>query len=138
MVPPDAELVRCQKIIIMEDYEQYMRPMVPEMQKIYLRYNPSYIPSRERDYRALLAIAAFIKEQIGTPGQPHMLQTEILNGWKILAQAVSKNQFYRTKSLLTISNHIQEIAQIARDGEPKQFGKITGQELREGFDDYFK
>lgn len=119
--------------------DQMLGYLVPEMQKVYLQENPKYIASRDRDFKALREIAAFICEQMGTAIDPFKYKAEILLNWKQLAKTAAADPFYRQKSLATISNHIQEIAQKTRDGDnsKKQPG-ITPDELRNELDDHFR
>lgn len=91
--------------------------LVPEMQKIFKQHNPTYKENRQRDYKPLLSIAEFLMSQGKLEGTPAENKMNILQAWDPLCQVISKDKFYCTKTLSTISNQIQEITQIAIHGK---------------------
>ena len=89
--------------------DQYL---VPAMLRVYKEKNPRYPASVTKDAKPLRLIAEFINEQNGFRGEPPANMEQILGQWGLLAETISADPFYSTKSLLTISNHIQEIFSI--------------------------
>jgi uncharacterized protein YdaU (DUF1376 family) len=91
--------------------------LVPEMQNIFKQYNKTYKQNRDRDYKPLLSIAKFLSEQGNLTGNIEENKGSILAAWDPICQVISKDKFYSTKTLSTISNQIQEITQIALHGK---------------------
>lgn len=91
--------------------------LVPEMQEIFKRHNPKYNQNRERDYKPLLSIAEFLMDQGKLEGSPEENKRNIMAAWDPLCRIISKDKFYSTKTLSTISKQIQEITQFALHGK---------------------
>lgn len=111
---------------------EHLKPyLVPEMQRIYKLHNPGYMASQRHDYRPLYDIACFIAGMLNVGDRPERRVPEILEMWTVLAKTVSTHPFWAQKSLASISNHIQEIATIARDGDSRQPKKVNANDLQE-------
>lgn len=93
--------------------------LVPEMLRVFKIKNTRYHEDRQRDSKPLLSIAKFLCEQGGLGGSPTLHTDKVLEAWELLSTVVSQDNFYKTKSLSTISNHIQEITQISLHGKKK-------------------
>jgi len=90
--------------------------LIPEMFKVFKENNPKYIGSISRDFKPLLSIASFFCEAGNLTGSPDINANEILKVWEPVTKAISNDQFYKDKSLSTISNQIQTIIQTAQNG----------------------
>src|SRR6266700_2356351 len=86
--------------------------IVPMMADAFYKKNKNYPPNKERDYPALLSIFNFLSSY-GANDQ------EVLRTWENLSACIAMDPFYASKALKTISNHIQEISQIAVYGNKK-------------------
>lgn len=86
--------------------------VVPKMFEIFKKANPKYPGNKDLDYKPLLKIHDFLFQQGNSPPE-----NEILEAWETIAGVISQDNFYKQKSLSTVSNHIQEITQIALHGK---------------------
>jgi len=85
--------------------------LIPQMQALFKKHIPAYGPNTERDYKPLLSIANFIAEQLDT-GPPAANSARVMKEWEALCVHLGDpGNFYHSKSLKTISTHIQEIIQ---------------------------
>jgi hypothetical protein len=91
--------------------------LVPEMFEIFKNHNPNYPGTRDKDYKPLFSIASFLCEQGKLSGSPDLHRAKIIEAWDPICQVVKADKFYSQKTLSTISNSIQEILQIAKDGK---------------------
>lgn len=92
------------------------KEIVPQMQAIFKKHNPGYGSNRERDFPPLLSIAQYIAEQIGS-GPPQTNVSPVLAEWEIVSKDLGKAvNFYHGKTLKSVSTHIQEIYQKAKNG----------------------
>lgn len=105
------------------------RYLVVEMAKIVKNINPEYPLDKQLDYSPLLKIAAFIYNQMQMSGGPENNAYSILPLWEQLYTVIYKDPFYGQKSLLTISNHIQEFWQKTAYGDRKN-SKLNPDKLR--------
>lgn len=85
--------------------------LIPQMFEVFKKYLPNYLGSTTKDYKPLYSIASYFCEIGKLDGSPDMHRDKILEVWSSVCQSIAKNEFYKQKSLLTISNHIQEIIQ---------------------------
>jgi len=92
--------------------------LIPEMQEIFKKNIPSYGPDKKRDYEPLLSIAQFISSQTG----PGLNKNFVIREWEKICVWIAQDPFYRTKALKSISNHIQEIIQKAKNGNSSSNG----------------
>jgi len=98
--------------------------LIPEMLSVLKEHLPNYAVSQGKDFPALYDIAAFLSEQIGS-GPPLANTGPVMAEWrKICEYLANPENFYHTKSLKTISTHIQEIFQ--RHEQPKRNSKKNG------------
>lgn len=100
--------------------------LIPVMLETFKKANPSYGASPDKDYRPLFSIASYFCEVGKLSGSPDLHSEKILEAWGAACTVIMADNFYKQKSLSTISNHIQEILQIAKNGKsnPKTNGKI--------------
>lgn len=91
--------------------------LIPEMFAVFKKNNPAYLGSVDRDYKHLLSIANFLCEIGKLTGSPDRHKDIILEAWDPITKVISKDNFYKQKTLSTISNHIQEITQISLNGK---------------------
>lgn len=107
--------------------------LVPEMAKIFYKHNPDYGASKEKDYKPLLSIASYFCEIGKLSGSPDLHSEKILQAWGVTCTVIMADNFYKQKSLSTISNHIQELTQIAlhgkSNGKPDYGSKERAKEL---------
>lgn len=91
--------------------------LIPEMFSIFKKNNPTYLGSIERDYKPLFSIASFFCETGKLQGSPDLHKDKVLEVWEEVSKVISKDDFYKQKTLSTISNQIQAITQIAINGK---------------------
>lgn len=94
-----------------------------DMLAVVKQINPDYPADTDIDYMPLNKIATFIVGQIKGQQTP----IEFMLVWEHLYSTAYNDPFYRDKSLTTISNHIQEFFQKAKNGN----GKISGAKLQQ-------
>lgn len=92
--------------------------LIPEMLEVFKKFNPKYLSQKEKDFKPLFSIAQFFCEQGKLTGSPDMHREKILEVWEPICKIISKDNFYSTKTLSTISNQIQSITQTAIHGKP--------------------
>lgn len=102
--------------------------LIPEMSAMFKKYLPQYPQSTEKDYRPLYSIAAYLCEIGKLEGTPDIHREKILTAWEPICQSIAADNFYKQKSLSTISNHIQEITQNVLYG--KSDTKVNGKQHR--------
>jgi len=99
--------------------------LVPQMLTVLKDHLPHYAVSPGRDFQPLYDIAAFLAEQMIGAGPPLQNIGVVMAEWRKICQYLSNPEnFYHTKSLKTISTHIQEIFQ--RHEQPKRNSKKNG------------
>lgn len=98
--------------------------IVPEMFKKFKNQLKDYPAFVENDFKPLFSIAKFLNNQLGLNGNPTLNQSQIVSEWQKICVVISNDNFYRTKTLSTISNQIQEIYQIHKNGTKKHNGGI--------------
>ena len=91
--------------------------IVPEMLRIFKNHNPNYLSSESKDYRPLFSIASYLCEVGKLSGSPDLHRDQVLEAWEPICKVIKADKFYSQKSLVTISNHIQEILQISLHGK---------------------
>jgi len=91
--------------------------IIPQMLNVFKKHNPKYLSDKNKDYKPLFSIAQFFCAQAGFSGTPDQHNLPILETWEIISKIIAKDNFYSSKTLLTISNHIQEITQNALHGK---------------------
>ena len=91
--------------------------LIPEMFSVFKKNNPTYLGSAELDYKPLYRIASFFCEIGKLTGSPDLHKSKILEAWELVSGVISKDDFYKQKTLSTISNQIQAITQIALNGK---------------------
>jgi hypothetical protein len=103
------------------------RYLLPEMLKRVLAINPNYPGDIEMDGRPLLKVAEFIYKQMQLGRGVENNAYAILPVWEQLYTIAYNDAFYTDKSLATISNHIQEFFQKAKNGN----SKLSGSKLKD-------
>lgn len=110
--------------------------LIPEMFEIFKKHLPNYPGSVQKDYKPLYSIAQFFCEIGKLPGSADLHFEKIMEVWEPVSIAISKDNFYKQKSLSTISNHIQEITQnvlygksTSKNGKPNLSPKETAAEF---------
>lgn len=91
------------------------------------RINPGYPADKDCDYGPLRKIGGFILKQLQAAQQ-----TEpgiFMPVWERLYTTAYTDPFYTDKSLATISNHIQEFYQKAKNNNGQISGAKLGQKL---------
>ena len=109
-----------------ETYQQKNALIIPEMAAMFKRYLPQYPSSPSKDYKPLYAIATYFLEIGKKSGTPDQHKDDVLEAWEPICQSIANDNFYKQKSLSTISNHIQEITQNALYGKSVTKGKQSG------------
>lgn len=94
--------------------------LVPEMFNAFKKSLPQYPSFVDKDFKPLFNIAKFIHEQSGLNGDFIKNQSVIVQEWVKMCDTISNDNFYKTKTLSTISNSIQEIYQITKNGKPSK------------------
>lgn len=103
------------------------RFLIVEMLERVRLINPDYPADLQLDGSPLLKIAEFINKQMKLTHGAENHTLEILPVWEQLYTAAYNDQFYKDKSLTTISNHIQEFFQKVKNGN----GQLSGSKLKE-------
>lgn len=85
--------------------------LIPEMFSVFKKHLPNYPGDQEKDFHPLMAMANFIGKQLFSNGPPINNVALIIAEWEKICTWISQDNFYRSKSLKTISTHIQEIFQ---------------------------
>jgi len=98
--------------------------LVPEMFLTFKKVLTDYPAYVDKDFKPLLSIANFLHKQSGLNGNVVTNQKVIVQEWAKMCEIISKDNFYSTKPLSTISNSIQEIYQITKNGR-KTSSNIT-------------
>lgn len=100
-----------------DSFGKYENLLVPKMSSIFVKHNPNYPANRNKDSQSLFSIAKFFSEQGKLNGSPENHIDKVCEAWETISEAISKDNFYSQKSLVTISNHIQEILQNVLHGK---------------------
>ena len=87
------------------------------MLNVFKKHNPKYLSQNEKDYKPLFSIASFFCEVGKLTGSPDNHKEKIIILWETVSKVIAKDNFYSSKTLSTISNHIQEITQNALHGK---------------------
>lgn len=113
--------------------------LIPKMFTVFQTNLPKYPAFVKKDFQPLRTIADFIHIQTGLNGNILNNQKVILEEWQKLCAVIAADNFYKTKTLSTISNSIQEIYQITKHGNAKQqsAGPTSTGEYRSGVKDEF-
>jgi len=93
--------------------------LIPEMFKVFKTHLPNYAAYVDKDFKPLKSVADFIHSQSGLNGNIITNQKVIIEEWGKMCAVIAEEKFYKTKSLSTISNQIQEIYQITKHGTGK-------------------
>lgn len=104
--------------------ELFENLLVPEMFKEFKKQLKNYPAFVENDFKPLFSIAKFLHTQLSLNGNPTLNQSKIIPEWQKICVVIAEDNFYRTKTLSTISNQIQEIYQIHKNGTKKNNGSI--------------
>lgn len=102
--------------------------LIPEMFSVFKKHLPNYPGDQEKDFQPLLAIANFIAKQLDT-GPPVKNSAAVIAEWEKISTWLGNDGFYQTKTLKTISTHIQEIFQKKVNGNDQRIikhGKSSG------------
>lgn len=91
------------------------RYVLHEMLKVVTTVNPDYPADGELDFMALRKIAQFIYKQMKSQDFLVSEPGLFMKVWEQLYVTAYKDPFYKDKSLNTISNHIQEFYQKAKN-----------------------
>lgn len=102
--------------------------LIPSMFNSFKKYLPQYPSFVDKDFKPLFNIAKFLHEQSGLNGDITKNQKEITEQWNKICETISIDNFYKTKTLSTISNQIQEIYQISKNG--KSTTSTVGKEIK--------
>ncbi len=105
--------------------------LIPEMLAVYKKSNSSYAADISRDYKPLLSISTFIHSQGKLNGNHIENKGIIIKKWEQLCSTIAEDGFYRMKTLSVISNQIQEIFQLNKNGKPKKGGRSTVAETQQ-------
>lgn len=102
--------------------------LIPEMEKIWLSVNPDYPKDRQKDFAALGDLSRYFSQAIQTPYQPedNGFLMAICNEWRVLAEFVVSDNFYKSYSLVQISKHFQNIYQSKKNGNSKNDSTNNG------------
>lgn len=100
--------------------------LIPEMFSIFKTYIPTYPSFIDKDFTPLQTIAKFIHQQSGLNGDIVKNQKSITKEWAKLCEVIRDDGFYKMKSLSVISNQIQEIFQLSKNGSTKTTRKNIG------------
>lgn len=98
--------------------------LLTQMRDAVLRINPDYPFDMEYDAQPLRKSAEFILKQAQKAGNISI--DGFIPAWELIYKTAFNDPFYRDKSLNTISNHIQEFFQKAKNGQP---GQLSGSKL---------
>ncbi len=99
--------------------------LIPQMFSTFKKHNSKYPADVNKDYKPLMDIAKFLHQQSGLNGNVILNQKVIMEEWDRLCVVIEKDKFYKSKSLSVISNQIQEIFQISKNGSAKQTDDTT-------------
>lgn len=91
--------------------------LIPEMLGVFKKHNPKYLSDKNKDFKPLFSIASFFCEVGKLTGSPDNHREKIIILWETVSKVIAKDNFYSSKTLSTISNHIQEITQNALHGK---------------------
>jgi len=100
--------------------------LIPEMFSIFKTHITGYPGFIEKDFTPLQTIAKFLHQQSGLNGDIVKNQKTIVKEWAKLCEAIRDDNFYKIKSLSVISNQIQEIFQLSKNGSSKITRKNIG------------
>ena len=90
--------------------------LIPEMFLKFKEILPNYPGFIKNDFEPLRKIAEFLVSQLKLNGDIVKNKDAIVSEWGLMATVVSQETFYKQKSLSVISNQIQEIYQIHKNG----------------------
>lgn len=96
--------------------------LIPEMLSVFKKHLPKYPGMIDKDFKPLKSIGDFLIIQLNLNGDIVKNQKAILLEWGKLCEVIKEDKFYKIKTLSTISNQIQEIYQISKDGNSKTTG----------------
>lgn len=111
--------------------------IIPEMLKIFTRHLPQYPANKSKDFKPLFSIANYLCEIGKLQGSPDLHRDKILEVWEPICQVIAKDNFYKQKTLSTISNQIQEITQNALYGKSNGKTEFGSTQRANGFDQLF-
>lgn len=111
--------------------------IVPEMLRVFKKHLPQYPASETKDYKPIFSIANYLCEIGKLDGSPDLHAQKLLEAWEPICMTIAKDNFYKQKSLSTISNHIQEITQNALHGKSNSKPDYGSQERAKEFDRLF-
>lgn len=107
------------------------RLLVPQMLHRWKESNPAYPDDARFDATALYDIAKFLCKRGNLRGDPVDNIEQVLEAWGNLCDVIMQMNFYKQKSLKTISYNIQEILQKALNGDQSKPSEKPG---RKGLD----
>ena len=90
--------------------------LIPEMFAVFQKKMPDYPGSVDMDFKPLNKIAIFISDQSKLNGNHVENKGIIIKKWEQLSSTIADDGFYKMKSLSVISNQIQEIFQMQKNG----------------------
>jgi len=104
--------------------------IIPKLFSEFKKNIPTYPGSIKLDYKPLQNIAQFILLQSKKSGSIIDNAENICTAWGAICLVIKEDNFYRQKSLSTISNHIQEILQTSLNGKSNRSAKISTDDLK--------
>lgn len=111
-------------------YIQIDTLLIPKMFSKFKESITSYPSFISNDFEPLRKIAEFLLVQLKLSGNIVKNKDAIVSEWELLSIVISKNNFYKQKSLSVIANQIQEIYQIHKNGDTKS--NISDKSKRSG------
>lgn len=111
-------------------------PIIPLMQKVWLKSFPAYLDLTETDFPALLKIAELISklEHLEFDPENHELKEIILRRWGEICTFCANDNHYSTYSIERLAKHFQSLIQAQKQHESnkkrtsKANGKLCGAE----------
>jgi hypothetical protein len=100
--------------------------IVPQMWEVWKENFPHYTHDKKSDFPALASMLGFMLRQssCNDPTDTNT-QIKILNGMQLIADQVKADQFWISKPLKSVANHIQEFTNKAKNGTAKQTANST-------------
>ena len=106
--------------------------LIPKMLEIFVQKIPDYPGAKDKDFKPLENIAFFICGQSKLNGNHVENMGLVVKKWEQLTTTIAEDSFYSMKSLSVISNQIQEIYQIQKNGR-NPAAKSSGHQPKTGF-----
>jgi len=94
--------------------------VVPEMFKIWSKYNPDYPYDKNKDFTALRQIGEFILNQPKVKSDVRDNNTKIFEAFDYISKFSKEHDFFKTYSLQQLDRNIQSVIKTIQDGNPKK------------------